>query len=89
MIENWKAFYKTWWTECLFATLCKWDMELKFRTPVIQTNLNGGFRWEALQAEMRIDMHRIWKRNLGRDDRCMADVGKEVCDSFQCRNSCN
>jgi hypothetical protein len=31
-----------------------------------------------LQAEMRIDMQRIWKRNLGRDDRCMADLGKEV-----------
>jgi hypothetical protein len=25
-------------------------------------------RWEALHEEMRIDMHRIWKRNLGRDD---------------------
>ena len=23
-------------------------------------------------------MQRIWKRNLGRDDRCMADSGKEV-----------
>jgi len=35
-------------------------------------------RWEALHEEMRIDMHRIWKRNLGRDDRCMADSGKEA-----------
>ncbi|XP_024393279.1 uncharacterized protein [Physcomitrium patens] len=34
--------------------------------------------WAALQAEMRIDMQRIWKRNLGRDDRCMADLGKEA-----------
>ncbi|KAG0589479.1 hypothetical protein KC19_1G023200 [Ceratodon purpureus] len=34
--------------------------------------------WTALQAEMRIDMQRIWKRNLGRDDRCMADLGKEA-----------
>ncbi|KAH9565076.1 hypothetical protein CY35_04G058600 [Sphagnum magellanicum] len=34
--------------------------------------------WEALHEEMRIDMHRIWKRNLGRDDRCMADSGKEA-----------
>lgn len=40
--------------------------------------LPGSYRWEALQAEMRIDMQRIWKRNLGRDDRCMADSGKEV-----------
>lgn len=23
-------------------------------------------------------MQRIWKRNLGRDDRCIADNGKEV-----------
>lgn len=38
----------------------------------------GECRWTALQAEMRIDMQRIWKRNLGRDDRCMADLGKEV-----------
>ena len=28
---------------------------------------------------MKLDMQRIWKRNLGRDDRCIADNGKEVC----------
>lgn len=27
---------------------------------------------------MKLDMHRIWKRNLGRDDRCISDHGKEV-----------
>jgi hypothetical protein len=27
---------------------------------------------------MKLDMQRIWKRNLGRDDRCIADNGKEV-----------
>lgn len=37
---------------------------------------NGG--WSALQVEMRLDMQRIWKRNLGRDDRCIADHGKEA-----------
>jgi asparagine synthetase B (glutamine-hydrolysing) len=26
---------------------------------------------------MKLDMQRIWKRNLGRDDRCIADNGKE------------
>lgn len=36
------------------------------------------FRWSALQEEMRLDMQRIWKRNLGRDDRCISDHGKEV-----------
>jgi asparagine synthetase B (glutamine-hydrolysing) len=34
--------------------------------------------WVALDQEMKLDMQRIWKRNLGRDDRCIADNGKEV-----------
>lgn len=34
--------------------------------------------WVALQEEMKIDIQRIWKRNLGRDDRCIADHGKEA-----------
>lgn len=34
--------------------------------------------WVALQEEMRLDMQRIWKRNLGRDDRCISDHGKEA-----------
>eukprot|EP00249_Psilotum_nudum_P008673 c21436_g1_i1 orf=198-2339(+) len=34
--------------------------------------------WEALQNEMRLDMQRLWTRNLGRDDRCIADHGKEA-----------
>ncbi|CAM6085014.1 unnamed protein product [Calypogeia fissa] len=34
--------------------------------------------WTALEAEMRLDFNRIWKRNLGRDDRCIADLGKEA-----------
>ncbi|KAK7362451.1 hypothetical protein VNO77_04565 [Canavalia gladiata] len=34
--------------------------------------------WLGLHEEMRIDMQRIWKRNLGRDDRCIADNGKEA-----------
>lgn len=34
--------------------------------------------WSALQEEMRLDMQRIWKRNLGRDDRCISDHGKEA-----------
>ncbi|CAN7079518.1 unnamed protein product [Brassica oleracea var. botrytis] len=33
--------------------------------------------WGALDKEMKLDMQRIWKRNLGRDDRCIADNGKE------------
>ncbi|KAK6921903.1 Asparagine synthase [Dillenia turbinata] len=34
--------------------------------------------WLKLNEEMKLDMHRIWKRNLGRDDRCISDNGKEA-----------
>ncbi|KAJ4960612.1 hypothetical protein NE237_020522 [Protea cynaroides] len=34
--------------------------------------------WPGLHEEMRLDMQRIWKRNLGRDDRCISDNGKEA-----------
>nr|KAJ0196825.1 hypothetical protein LSAT_V11C700386230 [Lactuca sativa] len=31
----------------------------------------------GLNEEMKLDMQRIWKRNLGRDDRCIVDNGKD------------
>ena len=31
----------------------------------------------ALCAELNMDQERIWKRNLGRDDRCISDHGRE------------
>ncbi|GAQ79948.1 asparagine synthase domain-containing protein [Klebsormidium nitens] len=34
--------------------------------------------WQRLDAEMRLDVLRLWQRNLGRDDRCIADHGKEA-----------
>ncbi|XP_020599412.1 asparagine synthetase domain-containing protein 1 isoform X1 [Phalaenopsis equestris] len=34
--------------------------------------------WRALHEEMRLDMQRIWKRNMGRDDRLISDHGKEA-----------
>ncbi|KAF6171427.1 hypothetical protein GIB67_009568 [Kingdonia uniflora] len=34
--------------------------------------------WAGLHEEMKLDMQRIWKRNLGRDDRCISDSGKEA-----------
>ncbi|MQL72891.1 hypothetical protein Taro_005267 [Colocasia esculenta] len=37
---------------------------------------NGG--WASLQEEMRLDMQRIWIRNMGRDDRLLSDHGKEA-----------
>lgn len=38
--------------------------------------LNGGA--QALRDELAMDMRRIWKRNLGRDDRCISTHGKEA-----------
>ncbi|KAF1318456.1 Vacuolar protein sorting-associated protein 33a, partial [Globisporangium splendens] len=38
--------------------------------------LNGGT--QALRDELAMDMRRIWKRNLGRDDRCISAHGKEA-----------
>nr|KAJ0187207.1 hypothetical protein LSAT_V11C900486760 [Lactuca sativa] len=36
------------------------------------------FSWGGLNKDMKLDMQRIWKRNLSRDDRRIADNGKEV-----------
>ena len=35
-------------------------------------------RWEGLAAEIALDMGRLWTRNLGRDDRLLADTSREV-----------
>lgn len=34
--------------------------------------------WTSLQEELDKDLKRLWKRNLGRDDRVLADHGKEA-----------
>ncbi|KAL7196011.1 hypothetical protein ACSBR1_036109 [Camellia fascicularis] len=34
--------------------------------------------WLGLHEEMKLDMQRIWKRNLERDDSCIANNGKEA-----------
>ncbi|KAI3771846.1 hypothetical protein L6452_03017 [Arctium lappa] len=34
--------------------------------------------WAGLNVEMKLDMRRIWKRNLGRNDRCIVDNGREA-----------
>ncbi|GJP45063.1 hypothetical protein CLOM_g4459 [Closterium sp. NIES-68] len=33
--------------------------------------------WPFLETEMREDVRRLWRRNLGRDDRCLSDHGRE------------
>jgi asparagine synthetase B (glutamine-hydrolysing) len=38
----------------------------------------GAQRWEGLADELRLDMARLWTRNLGRDDRILSDTGREV-----------
>ena len=42
--------------------------------------LTGGAA--ALDAELNRDLERLWRRNLGRDDRCIGDNGKEAWFPF-------
>lgn len=39
------------------------------------TYSRGGY--DALRIELQMEVNRLWKRNLGRDDRCLSDHGKE------------
>lgn len=34
--------------------------------------------WQGLQQELALDMQRLWQRNLGRDDRLVADTSRSV-----------
>ena len=38
--------------------------------------------WEGLQQELSEDVHRLWLRNLGRDDRLVADHSREARHPF-------
>lgn len=40
------------------------------------TYQRGGY--EALGSELHMEVNRLWTRNLGRDDRCLSDHGKEA-----------
>lgn len=42
--------------------------------------------WQGLQQELIVDMLRLWQRNLGRDDRLVADTSRSV--SLQICISC-
>ena len=41
-----------------------------------------GQGWAALAGEMAAEMARLWRRNLGRDDRIVADRGREARHPF-------
>jgi asparagine synthetase B (glutamine-hydrolysing) len=41
---------------------------------------HGGL--QGLQAELEVDMRRLWLRNLGRDDRLVADASREARHPF-------
>jgi asparagine synthetase B (glutamine-hydrolysing) len=34
--------------------------------------------WDGLAEELALDVGRLWQRNLGRDDRLVADHGREA-----------
>jgi len=38
--------------------------------------------WAGLGAELAADRARLWKRNLGRDDRVVSDHGREARHSW-------
>ena len=38
--------------------------------------------WQGLQEELSLDVERLWRRNLGRDDRLVADHGREARHPF-------
>lgn len=57
---------------------CKFKILLVFIPSTAYCNGLAMVRWLGLHEEMKLDIQRIWKRNLGRDDRCIADNGKEV-----------
>lgn len=61
----------------LFLTSC-FCIPLSFCFVLLMSWFNKLISWIGLHEEMKLDMQRIWKRNLGRDDRCIADNGKEV-----------
>lgn len=49
-----------------------------------RTSFNQG-GVDALEAELNMDQERLWKRNLGRDDRCITDHGRDGSyHSFYC-----
>jgi len=46
-----------------------------------RTRFVGG-GWRGLSGELRVDVRRLWVRNLGRDDRLVSDWGREARHPF-------
>lgn len=77
--RNGRYLCKYGWTkEIFFLCCCKFKILLLFIPSTAYCNGLAMVRWLGLHEEMKLDIQRIWKRNLGRDDRCIADNGKEV-----------
>jgi asparagine synthetase B (glutamine-hydrolysing) len=76
-------------------TCCQHDYESQARVVLVghgADELFGGYgrhrtrfragRWEGLNSEMELDTSRLWVRNLGRDDRLIADHSRETRHPF-------
>lgn len=48
----------------------------RHRTTYLRAGVSG------LEEELNLDLTRLWERNLGRDDRCISDSGKEAWFPF-------
>ena len=42
----------------------------------------GAGGWAGLARELRLDAERLWRRNLGRDDRVVSSLGREARQPF-------
>jgi asparagine synthetase B (glutamine-hydrolysing) len=76
-------------------TCCQHDYESRARVVLVghgadelfagygrhRTRFRAG-RWEGLNSEMELDTSRLWVRNLGRDDRLIADHSRETRHPF-------
>jgi asparagine synthetase B (glutamine-hydrolysing) len=51
---------------------------LRQQSAGVDTNDSHPVAVRALEEELSMDLERLWKRNLGRDDRCVSDSGREA-----------
>ena len=66
---------------CRLCTTSHEVSVVRFRDCMPESLSHGRFReggWSAVEEELALEMLRLWKRNLGRDDRLISDHGREV-----------